>query len=533
MKTNTRIFLPISLGLMLSACSTSSSQDSTNSIATDAIESPPAATMPISVNETTAKNVSQNQNQNQEQGANQVLINDLQKKLSDNQKQLAALNLSLDEKDRRIASLQNASPSAETLATLEEQKKIRADLESNYAALQLDNDLLRRRIAQLENENSSLKQQISTLENMPTSDDGFKQSYFDLLDVNADLQKKYANLEMDNEAYRKQLTALKKENLILGGALSEARAQHQILWDRIRVLTDSSTKSPETDNRTADINDVPAVTAIPNRPNVEIENANLRSTLAKLEAQIAEQKNIITEYQSDVLKLESALDENADYEARWKQLDAKLAEAQKENALLNVQLLNAEKNQQTVQAELDELTARLSSTLQTLESKENEGISIGAFMDSLQSQIRSTLNNVQWQLPNEIALHNNFEIIVSADVQPSLSGQTYQAELVTDSDIQMVSDRIASAVVQNGRLQWRWRVAGLNEKPEAQLNLFVRQQINIQGQPIQRQIYRGSQTLSLINTNLFEKYGFWGGAILLGLIGGFLIGRVNKSKNTV
>ena len=95
----------------------------------------------------------------------------------------------------------------------------------------------------------------------------------------------------------------------------------------------------------------------------------------------------------------------------------------------------------------------------------------------------------------------------------------------------MISDRVASAVVQNGRLQWRWRVAGLNEKPDAQLNLFVNQQMNFQDQVFQRQIYRGSETLSLVNTNLFDKYGYWGMAILLGLIGGFLIGRINKSKN--
>ncbi|MFT6655571.1 MAG: hypothetical protein ACJAWI_002345, partial [Marinomonas primoryensis] len=62
---------------------------------------------------------------------------------------------------------------------------------------------------------------------------------------------------------------------------------------------------------------------------------------------------------------------------------------------------------------------------------------------------------------------------------------------------------------------------------------FVSQQINFEDQSIQRQVYRGNETLSLINTNLFEKYGYWVGAILLGLLGGFLIGRLNKSKNTL
>ena len=177
------------------------------------------------------------------------------------------------------------------------------------------------------------------------------------------------------------------------------------------------------------------------------------------------------------------------------------------------------------------MSARLASTQQALESKENSGISIAAAIDALQLQLSSTLQNVQWQLPSEVSLHNNFEILVSAEVQPSLSGQSYQAELVTDSDIQMVSDSIATAVVQNGRLQWRWRVAGLNEKPDAQLNLFVSQQISFQDQTIQKQVYRGNETLSLINTNWFEKYGYWAGAILLALLGGFFIGRLNKRKN--
>jgi hypothetical protein len=152
-------------------------------------------------------------------------------------------------------------------------------------------------------------------------------------------------------------------------------------------------------------------------------------------------------------------------------------------------------------------------------------------MEALQAQISSRLINVRWQLPNEMALDSAFEIIVTARAQPFSSGQTYLAELITDSAIKMISDPVANAVVRSGALQWRWRVTGLHENPDAQLSLIVNQQINIQGQEITRQIYRGSESVSLLNTNLFEKYGYWAGAILFGLFGGFLVGRLNGRKN--
>lgn len=524
MKARTTILIPITLGLMMSGCTTSSRQQ------TDSVIEPTASSTE-SVSQTTSQapvvNVKEMQLE-KEVGVKNTLIDSLQKQLASNKRQLASLNKSLDEKDIIITKLQKSPSSAKTLAALEEQKKLRESLESRYAALKLDNDLLTRRIGQLENENSSLKQQVSSLENLPTSQDDFKQSYFALLDDNTELQSKYANLEADNKANQKRLTALKKENLMLGGALSDARAQHQVLWDKIQSLGgDDSARSESVPQSSA-----PVIQPITDdNSDYERENEQMRIELADLKNQLVKQKALIEEYKSDVLKLESALDEGADYEARWKELDNKLAQAQQNNAALTAQLNAAEEQLVASQTELSALSARLASTQQALETNENSGISVTAAIEALQSQMSSTLQNVQWQLPNEIALHNNFEILVSADVRPSLSGQVYQAELVTDSDIQMISDRIASAVVQNGRLQWRWRVAGLNEKPEAQLNLFVSQQIAFQDQTIQRQVYRGNETLSLINTNLIEKYGYWGIAILLGLLGGFLIGRINKSKN--
>lgn len=523
MKARTTILIPIALGLMMSGCTTSSRQQSDSIIEQTAGSTEPVAQAPLQSSAVSAKEIAL---ENQVKSKNS-LIDSLQQQLLDNQSQLALLNKSLDEKDIIIANLQKTPSTAKSLVALEEQKKQREALESRYAALKLDNDLLTRRISQLENENTSLKQQVSSLENMPTSQDAFKQSYFDLLDENTELKSKYADLEADNQSNQKRLTALKKENLILGGALSDARAQHQVLWDKIRSL---GAKQPEAAKPIVNLNQPPLPLATDDM-NYAKENTQMRIELANLQSQLAEQKSLIEEYKTDILKLEAALDEGADYEARWKDLDNKLAQAQQNNAELTAQLNAAGEELAESQAELKALSARLAGTQQALEINENGGITVAAAIEALQAQMNSSLQNVQWQLPNEMALHNNFEILVSADVRPSLSGQVYQAELVTDSDIQMISDPVASAVVQNGRLQWRWRVAGLNEKPEAQLDLFVSQQISFQDQTFQRQIYRGNETLSLVNTNLFEKYGYWGIAILLGLLSGFLIGRISKSKN--
>lgn len=545
MKVRTTILIPITLGLMMSACSTTTRQQTESVVESETSNSDVSAHTPtIATNISTVDTSSDALEK--EIASKESLINSLQLQLVNNDKQLSALDRSLDEKDKEIASLQTALSNADNLADLEKQKKSREALESSYAALKLDNDLLTRRINQLENENTSLKQQVSSLESMPTSQDAFKQSYLTLLSENTDLHNKYANLEADNQSSQKQLSALKKENLILGGALSDARAQHQILWDKVHALrnaaegsdeadldqTDLANRQIESEELSPEFESIPASIYLTDNGNIT-DDSLLRIDLINLEAQVEDQKLTIEEYQNDVLALESALDESADYEARWKSLDDKLALAIDNNALLNKQLNDAQERLANSQTEMSELSLRLTSTQQALQSNENSNITTAAAIESLTSQLSTTLRNVQWQVPNEIALHNTFEILVSANVQPSLAGQTYLAELVTDSDIKMISDPVATAVVQNGRLQWRWRVSGLNEKPKAQLNLFVNQQISFEDQTLERQIYRGNETLSLINNNLFEKYGFWAIAILFGLLGGFLIGRINKQKNTL
>ena len=488
MKARKKVLTPIILGLMVSACSTSNNIETTGVLETTEVSEQEKTenienienteNVVLSSTKLSSTKLSDENSQLVESIASKnTMIYSLEQKLDTNKIQIASLNQSLDEKDILITALQSSPSDAQNLVELEKQKKFRSDLESKYAALNLDNDLLTRRINQLENENTSLKEQIVSLQNTPTSQDGLQESYYALLAKNAKLQEEYANLEVDNTANYQQLIALKKESLVLAEQLSDARAE---IADQKRI------------------NDA---------------------------FKIREQEN--------ALRLKRALVESESFEARWKDLDNQLAQAQQQNEILASQLNAVRVELIASENKLGKLSLALDNAQKNLDLQENDGISIGAAMDALRSQMLVTLQNVEWLLPSESALYDTFEILVSADVQSSFAGQTFSAELVTDSDTKMISDSIVNAVVQNGRLQWRWRVSGLNENTDAQLNLFVSQQINIEGQNIMRQVYRGGQNVSLINTNLFEKYGYWGIAILLGLLGGFFIGRLNKSKNTL
>ena len=602
MKVKKTMLMPIVFGLFVSACSTSSREETASVVEvapsqdigqSQVIVSDNNATNNISavVKTNTVENNAFEEDLKKQLAAKVEQISRLNRQLEENSTQLTALNRALNEKDAIIADLQDRmakveTTSAEALAELERQKTLRESLESRYASIQLQNDSLNRRVSQLESENALLQQQIAQLEAMPASKDALEYQYQSLLSEHTQLQNEKAELDKDINLTQQSLRQLRNENLTLGGALSEARAQHQILWDTIRELNDRSTSAsnqgpdvdpfnlaessqinldqkasneseerpsipqeqPQVPTQVASDGDQETKTALEttlvtprvlptpqvDQAKLELQNENdrIRRQLAQFQDTIDLQKRLIDEYKKDVLKLEAALDEGADYAARWQALDTKLALAQQTNTALKSQLNESESNLLAYQAELATVTAQLAQTQRALEANENNSISMAAVMAALQSQLDTRLVDVQWQLPNEMALHNTFEILVSARVEPALAGVMFQAELVTDSDIQMVSDSVVEAVVQGGRLQWRWRVAGLNEKPDAQLNLFVNQQINFQDQTIQRQVFRGGENLSLINTNLFEKYGFWIGAIFLGLVGGYLIGRVNRRLNT-
>ena len=122
MKARTTILIPITLGLMMSACSTTSRQqtDGITEPVNNQIESP-LQSSEVSSKEIELEKVLESK---------VSLIDTLQQQLAANKKQLFALNQSLDEKDARIAALQKSANNAESLMALEEQKKLRQALES-------------------------------------------------------------------------------------------------------------------------------------------------------------------------------------------------------------------------------------------------------------------------------------------------------------------------------------------------------------------------------------------------------------------
>ncbi|MEC8483183.1 MAG: hypothetical protein VXY99_05120, partial [Pseudomonadota bacterium] len=147
---------------------------------------------------------------------------------------------------------------------------------------------------------------------------------------------------------------------------------------------------------------------------------------------------------------------------------------------------------------------------------------------SLQQQLKSELSDVRWTLPTSANLHDTFEIQLSATVDQPVQGQTYFAELFTDSALSMMSSSEAEATVNQGKLNFRWRLSGLNERPNATMNVSVTQAVNYDGQMILRKVYRDTQSVELISNDWLGKYGFWVAAILGGLLIGFVGGKVGK-----
>ncbi|MDB4837090.1 hypothetical protein OAH87_01295 [Marinomonas sp.] len=554
-KVNTcsKALIPIALGLFISACSTNGTNNSstTNNITSNASTSNNSTSVGASNKEETQSFTPQismtskvftaeesdgeikdliaaNTALKAELNEKEATIIELQHSLAVNNKKLYSLGLELDSKEALIASLESpaiiptakdrfiSAPASSTtlaiadntisseaggsnsssialvndavvvsnleqLAALEKEKQLRNDLEAQYNALKLNNEALIKRIAELENENIILKQQIEKMRTGSLNSVALQKEYNQLLIKHQELQEAYSTLETSTEITLQELVSLQTDNAIQAKALEEARghiAEQQTLNQQLNQ--DYQFKE--------------------------------QGHLAQLEGRVAEQRL---------------------YERKLNLMDTKLLEVQEQNLSLSTLLGEKEAELLVKQAEIDALMVNLDGVKKELDLKVNDTITMAAIMDTLETQVSVSLQHIDWQLPSEIALNDTFEILVSADVLPVIVGQTFQAELVLDSSIQMISDSVVTASVQDGRVQWRWRVSGLNESPDADLNLFVSQQINVQGKVISRQVYRGSETLSLVNTDIFDKYGFWAAAILFGLFGGFLVGRLNKPKNTV
>ncbi|MCV2402752.1 hypothetical protein OFY17_07630 [Marinomonas sp. C2222] len=553
MNTCSKALIPISLGLFISACSTTSTEE-TN---TAALSSPQVITDQATNNDTLqiykndiASLNSENAILRAKLSAREDAIAKLQRQLDSNNAKLDSLSLALDEKEALIASLESQSISPlqkvrslqqtntpnqtsvaslayadntstssddasnstialvneavtasnlEQLAALEKEKQLRDDLEAQYNALKLNNDALIKRIAELENENLLLKQQIEELHSQSLDSVTLQKDYNSLLTKHRELQDEFAKLEASSNVTLDELVSLQTANAIQAKELEDAR------------------------------DEIAAQKALNQAQKIREEELNQAYLLKEQEwNDLLEQQR-----QKHLAELEKALAENRLYERKLSVMDEKLLEVQEENLQLSSLLAEKEAELLVKQSEIDSLAVDLNEVRKELDIKVNDTITMAAIMDALEAQVNVSLQGIEWQLPNEIALNDTFEILVSANVQPAIVGQAFQAELVIDSAIQMISDPIVTASVQNGRVQWRWRVSGLNESPNAELNLFVSQQINVQGKVISRQVYRGEETLSLVNTDVLDKYGFWAAAIFLGLFGGFLVGRLNKSKNEI
>ncbi|AEF54859.1 hypothetical protein [Marinomonas posidonica] len=487
MKAHTALWVPVAVGLMLSACSTTSSQDSGSGETSQDMEMSTNQGNDIPDPEQTAADSSD--------------VQALEEALSKNQAELDRLSSLLDEKDQRIAQLETDGTSAEALLDLEQEKTKRDALESRYQALQFENSQLQEQIQQLSAENATLNEKITQLVNESSQSEEWQQHYLSALDEKQSLQQ--------------QVVQLRQQNTFLASQLAAAREEHQLLRKQYNQLSIAPSESNAREQAQAE------------------QISSLQASIADYQAKIRQQEMALKDYRAQVISLEGAIDSHADMEARWLAMDQKLATAQANNTRLAEQLATAqaslnEKNQQVT--DLNEALAKLKNDLGVLE---NDTISLQAESHSMDLQLASSIRAVNWQLPNEMALNNTFEILVTASVAQPVLGQSYEAELITDSEIQMISNAKVRANVQAGRLQWRWRLTGLNEKPEAEMNLLVRQQMSFNNQTIPRLVYQENQSLALINTNLFEKYGYWTIAILLGLLGGFLIGRIGKGKAPV
>lgn len=546
------ILIPVALGLMASACTTTTTSRAQDQGVTSAAVVDAGATV-TAQRETITQKMSQGREK----------ITALKKALANNNKQLLALHEALDEKDSSIGALEASESTPETLLAVTKERRLRDTLESQYAELKVENDHLIHQLEESQSELDGLNSELlsdllvapssgsfvalnSSFQSLDSAHYALNQSYQELLKKQQDGQQKYALLAKENQTNQQSLSFLEQENKRLAQQITAARTQNKILWEKVRSQRSTINELQEGASGTVDQAYLDG-----------LNTGELHTDIIKLSGVIEAQKTLIADYQDEIARQKAALKAGANSKNKIQSLELSLSELHKMNlstdrqlaksrsALLASQQQQAElaqslarvKSQQAVlQKQLAEIEAREKnneSQRVTLESQVNQLIPFQAEVNALQAQIDSGLSNVRWQIPKTMSLHNNFEILVTATVDKPVAGQTYVAELVADSAIQMVSASEAEAVLQNGQLQWRWRVNGLNERPKATLNLFISQQMNYQGQRIMRQVYRDSDTLALTNNDLLDKYGYWGMAILAGLFGGFLVGRINrKNKNS-
>ncbi|CUB03454.1 hypothetical protein [Marinomonas fungiae] len=563
MKKPYRYVVPVALGTILTACSHTS-------VITDSASS-----------ESNAQTLWSASPQDVEQSnvlspAKVSELELLRQRIADNADRIVQLTAQLDEKDRLLAELMSNDKDAALLLTIQQLEKERNALEIRYNQLRLENDRLTAQIHTLENDIqvtklSSSEQQadfVALNRNFRTLDSAhyaLSKDYRDLSIEHAHLKSQLDTLTEQNKHLAQEFSLLNEENLKLGGALSEARAQHQVLWDKIRVqgnvIDTLQTQNAELQRKGG------LIIAAEGNPDNLPDLAKLEAKITRLKAELSAQNDLISGYQVDVAQLESALtrqenDLNGQLEtlqnryqeltARHKQLNAELSNMRdmlnardQRIASLQQELDRSDQQKATLLAEIKQLREQHEDSLQQivsleqqaaveaeqktkLENQVNNLIPFEGAVMSLQRQLQSELTNVRWTLPTSANLHDTFEIQLSAEVNNPVQGQTYYAELFVDSALSMMSAAEAESTLNQGQLNFRWRLSGLNERPNATMNVSVTQEVNYNGQVILRKIYRDTESVELISKDWLSKYGFWAAAILGGLLMGFGVGKLGR-----
>ncbi len=385
------------------------------------------------------------------------------------------------------------------------------------------------------------------------------------------LEETHSLLRKKNSNLKESYAALKQKNLDLGGAIADSRAQHQILWDRIsvqdKIIADlqasanSQTKEPTFQLSNASSSNDESVKSIPaviessaERETLQADSSELQAEIAQLKRELAKQQSLFNEFkqesqalfaekaEKEVAKeqlarlqrdLEKLSEINQNVELALASVRAELDLSKMKESKLNQELDNLKSQLPKVRAELEALEKRETTLLaekDALEKQINALIPFEAEVNALENQLKSNIKNVQWQRPTAMPLNSAFEVIVTAEVENVVSGQVYVAELVVDTSFDLISATEAESTVEDGKLVWRWRISGLNEQRAARVDLFVHQQIQYHDQRFSRQVYRDQTLVTLENDDFWEEYGFWGLAILAGLLGGFFVGRIGKGK---
>ncbi|SBS31304.1 Chromosome partition protein Smc [Marinomonas aquimarina] len=562
-----RYVIPVALGTLLSACSHQSMRDDASSQLT---AQTPAKSQFIaaSVVDTATDSLTADQ---------------LHLQIAQNFERISKLAVQLDEKEKTLSEMMTGNIDASTLMRIQRLSNERDELELIYNQLHQDNERLTAQIREQKTDAPAIAKVMPTTDEGEPSADFVKlnQDFRTLNSAHYALSKNYRDLSIDhahlksridtlsdqNQKLSRDYSALSEENLILNGTLTDVRTQHQALWDKIRVQT---TVIDTLQSENAVLQQRGGLLSVAdNAGNALPDTATLAAQVTRLQAELSAQNSLLSGYQKDVAQLEAALTRQEQdltgqlntLETRYQELtqrhrqvnseltqlrnalqarDQRIATLQDEFEVSSnekaelleqlQQLRDQYANSQTQIANLQQRALIEAEQKLTLENQVNNLIPFEGAVMSLQRQLQSELSNVRWTLPTSANLNDTFEIQLSAEVTNPVQGQTYFAELFVDSALSMMSAAEAESTLNQGQLNFRWRLSGLNERPNATMNVSVTQEVNYDGQVILRKIYRDTESVELISKDWLNKYGFWGAAILGGLILGFAVGKLGRRE---